>query len=203
MPSGKVAKPLFPGELTRLRGSVIAQIRRDFAHVSREGGVSLHEAYVLDDWGSPEECARARLLDTDTHWNEVDLRDQPFYGSALSFMDPIGFRYYYPALMAEMLIADSPGNESSQAAYFTDSVLYHATPPAPSEWVSEELPAKYSLFSESQLRCVARFLVYELESSENDPIEADIACDALNRLWLRLLAIGERAQLLERWPRLH
>lgn len=202
MPSRKEPEPLSPDVLARLGDSMIAQVRRDFAHVSRENGVSLHEAYVRDDWGSPEECARARLLDTDTHWNQVDLQDQPFYGSALSFLDPIGFRYYYAALMVGILVADKPEHDSSPTSYYAHSVHSHATPPAPSDWRSEELPTSFSLFNASQLRCVARFLVYELESSAGEPFDADMACEPLARLWLRYLPSGERKQLQERWSRL-
>ncbi len=48
--------------------AVIAAIRASFADVPRHG-VSLHEASVIDAYGSADERAAARLLDTDTHWD--------------------------------------------------------------------------------------------------------------------------------------
>jgi len=81
------------------RSNVIAQITKAFSKVSREGGVSLHEADVLDAYGSDEECAAARAIDTDTKWQEVPESDIEENYSILSFLDPIGFRYYIPAYM--------------------------------------------------------------------------------------------------------
>ncbi|NER84275.1 MAG: hypothetical protein F6K42_33015, partial [Leptolyngbya sp. SIO1D8] len=78
---------------------LIQTITAAFSDVLREDGVSMHQARVIDDYGSPEEEAQARLLDIDTHWWEVpDAWIAEFY-EILSFVDPKGFRYYIPAYM--------------------------------------------------------------------------------------------------------
>lgn len=78
---------------------LIAEITAAFDGVAREGGVSLREGRVLDDFGTEEQCAAARLLDTDTRWQDVSDADLEEYESSLSFFDAIGFRYYLPAYM--------------------------------------------------------------------------------------------------------
>lgn len=82
---------------------LIAEITAAFDGVSREDGVSLREGRVLDDYGTNEECAAARSLDTDTRWQDVSDADMQRYESSLSFMDAIGFRYHLPAYMARDL----------------------------------------------------------------------------------------------------
>ena len=47
-------------DVESLRERIIDQIRLAFAHVSREDGVTLHEAKVIDDYGSADERIAAR-----------------------------------------------------------------------------------------------------------------------------------------------
>src|SRR5882757_5864474 len=78
------------------RAAVVDQIRSAFAGVGREGGVSLHEAEVIDDMGSRRERNRARKLDTDRVWWEVPEADIAYHYLIFCFLDPVGFRYYLP-----------------------------------------------------------------------------------------------------------
>ncbi len=78
---------------------LIAEITAAFDGVSRAGGVSLHESEVLD-WAGPDDArAAARLLDTDTRWQDVSDADAKYYHSSMYFLDAIGFRYYLPVFM--------------------------------------------------------------------------------------------------------
>lgn len=90
-------------ELETEREALIAEIYAAFKDVSREGGVSRFEAFVIDDRGSDEECAAARARDTDTSWTE--LVDDPGWQSpgVFSFLDAIGFRYYLPVVLVRTL----------------------------------------------------------------------------------------------------
>ncbi|MFC4425745.1 DUF6714 family protein [Deinococcus navajonensis] len=79
--------------------AVLAQIRSAFEAVRLCGGVSLHEAHVIDAYGTPQQRLAARALDTDTHWWEVpdDAIALGWGYCALSFMDARGLHYYLPA----------------------------------------------------------------------------------------------------------
>jgi uncharacterized protein DUF6714 len=81
------------------RAVVVEQIHRAFAGVGREGGVSLHEAVVIDNYGSQEERETARTLDMEATWQDIPETDIEQCDTALTFLDPIGFRYYLPAYM--------------------------------------------------------------------------------------------------------
>jgi hypothetical protein len=50
------------------RDALIGQIRKAFTNVSRVGGVSLHEADVIDSYGSRQQRDAARKLDTESVW---------------------------------------------------------------------------------------------------------------------------------------
>lgn len=88
--------------LAWLRARVLDLIEETFGQVTREGGVSWSEAAVLDDYGSEEEQAKARASDKDKKWREL-VRHPDFridFGN-FAFLDPIGFRYYLPAVLVE------------------------------------------------------------------------------------------------------
>src|SRR5687768_7277152 len=74
-------------------------IESAFAGVSRNAGITLHEATVIDNYGTDEERAHARLLDNESRWEEVPSAAIEKNYTALSFLDPEGFRYYLPAYM--------------------------------------------------------------------------------------------------------
>ena len=89
---------------------LLARIRRDFGEILRGHGVSLHETWVIDRYGSMRERKKARKLDTDQHWWEVrDEWIEEFGGvGGLSFLDDKGFTYYLPD---ELLAANGAGTE--------------------------------------------------------------------------------------------
>jgi hypothetical protein len=77
---------------------VIAAIRTAFAGVPR-GAVTIHEAEVIDEYGSDAERAPARRLDTEASWDRVPDADIEACTTALCHLDPEGWRYYGPAYM--------------------------------------------------------------------------------------------------------
>lgn len=78
---------------------LLSQIDKAFDRVKRDGGVSLHQAVVIDDYGTQEEFENAEKLDTETRWQEVPDSDISTNTSIFCFLDPIGFKYYLPAAM--------------------------------------------------------------------------------------------------------
>jgi hypothetical protein len=103
LPGEGPASPRRPDHFARLmvsqRDEIGNQIAEAFDGVRREEGVTLHEALEMDGYGTPGQCAQARLLDTDEYWQEVRGEDLERFG-VLSYLDAKGFRYYLPAYMS-------------------------------------------------------------------------------------------------------
>lgn len=139
--------------LKKERDALEREIREVFADVSREGGVSWSETYVLDDYGSDEECAAARARDLDQRWWEL-VDWVTWHGAGgVNFLDAIGFRYYLPALMLREMF-DKEGAWLSFHLELSDGNLRAHT------------LKKWSLLNRAQRRCVKRFLKYMVAWSE-------------------------------------
>ena len=186
------------------RDRLIAEIERVFADVTREGGVSISEADVIDDYGSEEEQAAARASDTDTHWSQLDPERQDPGGSALSFMDAIGFRYYLPACMVFTLRHGFVGLEHPDCIEWNgyDSIPFHAADICSKTTHTAKLTAEqFSLFDEGQRRAVARFLAFNAEWSW-DEIDRRLEVEALSGYWRQFLTPDEYDELRRRVPEL-
>ncbi|MBW3636304.1 MAG: hypothetical protein KY445_07550 [Armatimonadetes bacterium] len=97
--------------------ALIEEITRAFDGVSRENGVSLSEARVIDDCGSDEERGKARARDTETRWQDVPDDDISHASDRPAFLDAVGFRYYVPAFVVWFLrYTDSGSGQVTQAA---------------------------------------------------------------------------------------
>lgn len=186
-----------PDELRRRRDSLIAQIERDFEGVSRRGGVSISEAHAIDDWESDASCAAARKGDKDSQWTELDIEHQDPGGSALSFMDPIGFRYHLPAYLCYTLRCGYREITDHHTDHFTHESIIYKLGGADGCYNAD----RWELLSDSQRACVARFLAFDAEFS--DEMFLDLPLGALKRYWLRYLPEVEQTALRERWPQLH
>lgn len=137
------------------RDRLIEAIALAFRDVQLEDGITLHEAIVLDDYGTIAEQQQARLLDTEQHWWEVSDRSIWDCPSALSFLDQKGFLFYLPAFMTLALrnfYADRQGIRSS--------CEYHLTRDYP-HGLRRSQPADIAQkcgFSPAQVAVVAQFL---------------------------------------------
>jgi hypothetical protein len=156
---------------------LIAEIERAFADVTREDGVTLHEADVIDDYGSMAQRKKARQLDTDTRWQDVpdDLIERS--PSILSFLDPIGLRYYAPAYMRWSLRYLNRSESCS-----IDFTIY-TFDPGEDEVLSDWHRERYEIFNADQTRVIARYLRYMAE--EADWCDDRVARLALERYWSR------------------
>jgi hypothetical protein len=168
-----------PEQLERERNRLIAEIEDVFNRVTREGGVSWSEADVIDDFGTMEELREARSRDTDRHW--TDLLDDPkwtcenMYGG-FSFLDPIGFRYYLPVAMINILRSDDPHS----------TLAFHLTLPPPGNDLRSHTKAQWSELNDAQRRCIREFLRYMIEFSQSrdDEVAADTWREALMSAWI-------------------
>lgn len=108
------------------RDAIIAEIERAFKDVGRGGGISWSECEVIDDYGRGAERNKARRSDRETHWRELvdDKKWNPFPGmGGFSFIDQVGFKYYLPPTMIQMLRGDAeewfPGHLLGVISRFT------------------------------------------------------------------------------------
>jgi hypothetical protein len=129
--------------------------------------VSLHEADVIDDYGDAKARAAARLLDTETHWQDVPAADIERHWT-LSFLDAEGFRYYAPAYMVWTL-----RNLGSPVSDSGGSIVYAFLSYLSDEW---------ALFSHEQKQAIAAFLRFIAEDSDGLE-DDDSARQALARYW--------------------
>ncbi|MEL6498346.1 MAG: DUF6714 family protein [Planctomycetota bacterium] len=139
-------------EIHEFGESVLEEIARAFRGVSIKGGVTISEAYAIDDYEPDDVRAAARASDTYQKWTDVDVR-QDMGGSALTFMDPIGFRFHLPAYMSLVVrveLGDVPNTDSNCLIKFEQSWMFEQS----NELHSEQ----FSIFDHAQRRAVARFL---------------------------------------------
>jgi len=156
---------------------LIAEIVAAFDGVAREDGVSLREGMVLDDYGSDEACTAARLLDTDTRWQDVSDADMQRYDGVLTFSDAKGFRYYLPAYMLRDLrlyVHPTYGFSSD-----TLSGLQISSVPGVSDWKLEQ----FALITPEQGKSVCSFLKFTVVYG--DKYHRQDAADALADYWNR------------------
>ncbi len=153
------------------RLSLIEEITTAFEGVAREDGVTLHEAMVIDDYGSAEECAEARKKDTETKWQDVPADDICSSDAVLSFLDNKGFHYYIPAYVVwylENIDHDDPDHLSSNAF---SSVVFHLTYELKGQLRDKSAARlaraeRFEFFTNEQRRAIAHFLEFEAEREE-------------------------------------
>jgi len=188
-------------ELKNRRDHLIEQIKSAFSGVTRSGGISLREARVIDDYGTEEERAKARSLETDSHWSEVDVEGLDPGGSCLNFIDPIGYRYYVPAYMSYALTnayPDALGDPWVDSNCF-DHLIYslNATIRHDPDRIAYQRK-RYSLFTTKECTSIARFLAFDAEcvmyEDETDSI------DALKNEWIGYLPHSELKHIQSIWP---
>jgi hypothetical protein len=151
-----------PQELVAERDALLAEIFATFGRVTREGGVSMSEAFVVDSYGTLEERATARERDTDRHWQELvedpDLNPWGWY-LLYPFLDPIGFRYYLPVAM---VLSVRSGDDEAIQAHLTWTETG-------GDWQLNQ----WSLLDPAQKNCVKRFLQYMWGVCEHEDRDAE------------------------------
>jgi hypothetical protein len=167
---------LTPSLFQLRRDALIREIQHAFAGVTRDGGVSLHQANVIDHYGSHEQEVAARERDTERSWQEVPNADIGSNYSALSFLDPVGLRYYLPAYMVWILRHFHQTDSASVAA--TLSTLN------PSGDLREWSLERFQLLTRDQSAAVGAFLTFMVEYSAGW-VDADVARQALGGYWGR------------------
>ena len=145
-----------PPDVLVERDSIISDIHASFRDVTRcDAAISWNECVARDNYESDEACEAARHTDVDARWSDLidDPSWFPFPGTGgFAFINAEGFRYYLPPTMIRLLRADDdewyPGHLLQSINRFTE-------------------PHFLGLWSEPQLRCVARFVSFMARHDED------------------------------------
>jgi hypothetical protein len=160
------------------RDLIVTDIHASFKDVTRgECGISWNECVARDNYESDEACEAARHTDSDSRWTELvdDPTWFPFPGiGGFSFINAEGFRYYLPPTMIRLLRGDDsewyPGLLLRDISRFTE-------------------PHLLDLWSQPQLRCVARFVSFMARHDKDwrpqEPNPWSAAFEARWRAWLQ------------------
>ncbi len=147
------------------RIAVIEEILTAFEGVQREDGITLHEAQALDNYGEREERNRARAMDTETRWQDVPTEDISRGDNVLSFLDPKGFRYYFPAYLIWYLTSEDDSNTY-------DSILCFLADDPTTKYDRYYL-SRLALLTLEQCKAIAHFLLFVAEQAERRKIEQE------------------------------
>ena len=81
---------------------LIEYISEAFADVTLDGGIDIHAAKSMDDYGNPEELRLSHNAER-MDWRRVKIEtlSRRFWG--ITFLDAKGLRFYSPAIMTELL----------------------------------------------------------------------------------------------------
>jgi hypothetical protein len=155
--------------------AIIEAIRSAFAGVPR-GCITLHEAEVLDSYGSDAERQKARRLDTEESWDRVPDRDIEGRTTALSHLDPEGWRYYLPAYMIWSL-----RHFRVSGSVVSDLTIYAFDLSSCDSGLREYKMNRFRLLNHAQSRAVCRFLRYM--AANDDYVDGGVANLALGEFW--------------------
>ncbi len=143
---------------------LIDDIAKVFARVTLDGGIDIHAAQSMDDYGNPEEDRLSRTAERND-WQRVQIQTlQPRFW-AVTFLDAKGFRFYAPAIMSELLKHGDATNNLS--TWFLNGL---AVTPA---GVIKDVPFD-ELFNSAQRAAIIRYLkhvVYNAPSLDNGDAE--------------------------------
>lgn len=156
--------------------SIIEAIRSAFADVPR-GDITIHEAEVIDDYGSDDERRKARGFDTEESWDQVPDHDIEECQDALCFLDPAGWRYYLPAYMIWSL-RNFRVNDSVVSAF-----TVYTFDLSVDDAVRQHELERFRLLNEAQSLAVCRFLRYM--AANDGYADARVARLALDKFWDR------------------
>ncbi|MEM9373092.1 MAG: DUF6714 family protein [Planctomycetota bacterium] len=185
--------------LQRVRDDLVADIRRAFLGVWRENGVSLREAYEIDNYGTEKDRLAARAKETDTAWDQVDVVAIDPGGACLTYVDQPSFRYYLPAYMVQALLTgygplgNAPDEGENALAFlpYKLSTQFSSNP--------DQCKQRWSDFDSDQLSCTARYLAFDV-MFEYDDINDRESIDALREGWIEHLPDADRKRVESFWP---
>lgn len=154
---------------------IIQDIHEAFRGV-RRGRITLHEAEVIDDYGTDEQRREAQKLDTEESWDQIPDEHIEKCIWALAHLDPESWRHYIAPHMIWSLRYFRTSN-----SVVSDFTIYTFAPSADNPELHEYSMQRYQTLNEQQSRAVCRFLRYMAKNG--DYADDRVAREALNRYW--------------------
>lgn len=151
------------------RQALIALVLQAFKDVTREGGVSWSQTFVMDDYGSASQLAEAAAQDRELDWIELAQQGPWNHESAVcgvwGFLDAISAKYY---LAASLLLDLETGRSAHHDLHLIDG-------PQKNAW---------SLLDDHQRAVVAMYMHWkrDIAGLEQSRVE--------HRIWTRALQAG-------------
>jgi hypothetical protein len=155
--------------------AIVEAIRSAFAGVPR-GSITIHEAEVIDSYGSEAERQNARRLDTETDWSRVPDKAIEECTTALSHLDPNGWRYYIPAYMIWSL-----RYFRVRSSFVSDLTIYTFDPSSGDPRLHAYKLDRFRLLDRAQSRAINWFLRYM--AANDDHADSRVAKIVLDELW--------------------
>ena len=153
-------------------------IKTAFKDVTLDGGISLHQAAVIDNYGegvTAEEFAALPTQEITNDWTAITDEIIEEFCRITSHLDAKGFRYYIPALVLGSL------NELFEVAQWTS---YALCPELGNLW--EHKMMHYSLLNQEQRSAIAQFLCW-FPQLHNDSWDNEFFDNALKNYWHQFL----------------
>ncbi len=152
-------------------------IEKAFSGVTLDGGISLEQTKVIDNYGrgvTVEEFSALPSKEVTNNWKEIPI-SQLDEAECLAHFDRKGFKYYIPALMLRLL---ANYDSSSMMSIGTISFLY----PTRKDW-----EYFYSELTEQQTQAIALYLealpgLVELGTEDKTRVKR-----ALDKFWSKYL----------------
>ena len=155
---------------TERKAALVEEIIAAFDGVSREGGVSLSEAEVIDDYGGAGERWLARQQDKDTRWEEITIEQLRGMWPSI-FLDPIGFRYYMPAFLLYFLHTvnanlkeDYEDGRATQSNH--DLLIFQLSARESEGKIEDHFLSNFEIFNPAQGRAIAHYLQLDAECKD-------------------------------------
>ncbi len=144
----------------------------------RRGTITLHEALVIDNYGSTEQRNAARQIDTERAWQHIPDDQLSDTYSALTHLDPVSWRFYLPAYMI-FAVRRGLTHPSAASERTVFSLRPHPCDPHRRRYAFK----RYETLNETQALAVHDFLNVISHQDEHE-VEARVAAEALVMYWI-------------------
>jgi hypothetical protein len=161
--------------ISDIKTKIVEMVQLAFEDVRLGNGISLHQADVVDDYGTRAEFDAAKLHDPETRWQQIPTSKIERFCGSMTFLDSEGFRFYLPAFIIYGLNTFNPDFGSMEA----DGVLFAA------ESYSDSHKDNFAILNTEQLRAVASFLKFtSLYVEKFDAVRANKSLKNGMKQWL-------------------
>lgn len=157
------------------RDALIAAVEKAFGAVER-GTITLHEAEVIDSYGTVDERQKARKHDPETDWRDVPDTSLRACQNALPHLDPASWRFYLPAFLRFAL------RTLDDRVCLVDRVIYTLALGGDRR-MNDHARARFTTLNARRAQVVRDFL--ELARDDDDRCDARVASQALDDYWRR------------------